>query len=71
MSIMDLIDPPWQTANIFVLFNAFETLCFPQCKTDMSQVNFSSVKVMQIYQFCCQDWARHMQVNERCCAHAH
>ncbi len=23
--IMDQIDPPWQTANIFVLFNAFET----------------------------------------------
>ncbi len=44
MSIMDQIDPPWQTANI-VLFNAFETLCFPQCITDTSQVNFSSVNV--------------------------
>ncbi len=45
MSIMDQIDPPWQTANIFVLFNAFETLCFPQCITDMSQVYFPSVNV--------------------------
>ncbi len=45
MSIMDQIDPPWQTANISVLFNAFETLCFPQCITDMSQVYFSSVNV--------------------------
>ncbi len=51
MSIMDQIDPPWQTANISVLFNAFET-CFPQCITDMSRVYFSSVnykKIMQIY----------------------
>ncbi len=45
MSIMDQIDPPWQTANIFVLFNAFETLRFPQCITDMSQVYFSSINV--------------------------
>ncbi len=45
MSIMDQIDPPWQTANISVLFNAFETLSFPQCVTDMSQVYFSSVNV--------------------------
>ncbi len=45
MSIMDQIDPPWQTANIFVLFNAFETFCFPQCITDMSRVYFSSVNV--------------------------
>ncbi len=43
MSIMDQIDPPWQTANVFVLFNAFETLCFPH--VDMSQVYFSSVNV--------------------------
>ncbi len=28
-----------------MLFNAFETLCFPQCITDMSQVYFSSVNV--------------------------
>ncbi len=52
MSIMDQIDPPWQTANISVLFNAFETLCFPQSITDMSRVYFSSVnykKIMQIY----------------------
>ncbi len=26
-----------------MLFNAFETLCFPQCITEMSQVYFSSV----------------------------
>ncbi len=62
MSIMDQIDPPWQTANIFVLFYAFETLCIPQCITDMSQLYSSSVikcwKVMQIYPFCCQEWAR-------------
>ncbi len=45
MSIMDQIDQPWQTANIFVLFNAFKTFCFPQCITDMSQVYFSSVNV--------------------------
>ncbi len=45
MSIMDQIDPAWQTANIFVLFNAFETFCFPQCITDMSRVYFSSVNV--------------------------
>ncbi len=43
MLIVDLINPPWQTANIFVLFNAFETFCFPQCITDMSRVYFSSV----------------------------
>ncbi len=30
MSIMDQIGPPRQTANIFVLFNALETLCIPQ-----------------------------------------
>ncbi len=36
MSIMDQIDPPWQTANISVLFHAFEMLCFPQCITDTS-----------------------------------
>ncbi len=60
MSIMDQIDPPWQTENVSVLFNAFETLCFPQCITDMSKVYFSSVfvKVMQTYLFCCQEWAR-------------
>ncbi len=45
MSIMDQIDPPWQTANIFVLFNAFETLCFPQCITDMARIYCSSVNV--------------------------
>ncbi len=28
-----------------MLFNAFETLCFPQCITDTSQVYFSSVNV--------------------------
>ncbi len=28
-----------------VLFNAFETLCFPQCITNMSQVYFLSVHV--------------------------
>ncbi len=28
-----------------MLFNAFETLCFPQCITDMSLVYFSSVNV--------------------------
>ncbi len=42
MLIMDQIDPPWQTANIFVLFNAFETL-FSQCIMDMSQLYSSSV----------------------------
>ncbi len=42
MSITDQIDPSGQTWNIFVLFNAFETLCFPHV---MSQVNFSSVNV--------------------------
>ncbi len=41
MSIMDQIDPPWQT--VFERFNAFETLCFPQYITDMSRVYFSSV----------------------------
>ncbi len=45
MSIMDQIDPPRQTANISVLFNAFETFCFPQYITDMSQVYCSSVNV--------------------------
>ncbi len=29
----------------FHLVNAFETFCFPQCITDMSQVYFSSVNV--------------------------
>ncbi len=48
MSIMDQIDPPWQTAKIFVLLNAFETLYFPQCITDMSQVYFSSVNVRKL-----------------------
>ncbi len=33
MSIINQIDPPWQTANIFVLLNAFETFCFPLCIT--------------------------------------
>ncbi len=48
---------PWQTANVFVLFNAFEMFCFPQCITDMTQVYFfickmlMNLKVMQIYQF--------------------
>ncbi len=28
MSIMDQINPPWQTANISVLLNAFEMFCF-------------------------------------------
>ncbi len=42
---MDQIDPPRQTVNISVLFNAFETFCFPHCVTDMSQVYFSSVNV--------------------------
>ncbi len=28
-----------------MLFNAFETFCFPQCIADMSQVYFSSVNV--------------------------
>ncbi len=28
MSIMDQIDPPWQTANRFVLFNAFEAYIY-------------------------------------------
>ncbi len=51
MSIMDQIDPPWQTANIFVMFNAFETLCFPQCITDTSQVYFSSVNVRQLCKY--------------------
>ncbi len=45
MSVMDQINPPWQTANIFVLFNAFETLCFPQSITDMSQVYSPSANV--------------------------
>ncbi len=46
MSIMDQIDPPWQTANISVLLNAFEILCFPQGITDKSQVYiFLSVNV--------------------------
>ncbi len=39
MSIMDR-NPPRQTANIFVLFNAFETLCFPTCITDTSRVAY-------------------------------
>ncbi len=45
MSIMDQIDPPWQTVNIFVLFNAFETLCAPQCITDMSHLIMFIVNV--------------------------
>ncbi len=45
MSIMVKIDPAWQTANIFVLFNAFETMCFPQCITDLPRVYFLPVKV--------------------------
>ncbi len=42
MSTMDRnqTDPPRQTANIFVLFNAFETLCFPTCITDTSRVAY-------------------------------
>ncbi len=51
MSITDQIDPPRQTANIFVPFNAFETLCFPQCITDMLQVHFSSVNVRKSYKY--------------------
>ncbi len=31
--------------NIFVLFNAFEKFCFPQCITDMTRVYFPSVNV--------------------------
>ncbi len=45
MSIMDQIDQAWQTANIFVTFNAFETFCFPQYITDMSRLHFVSVNV--------------------------
>ncbi len=45
MSIMNQIDPPWQTANISVLFNAVETFCFPRCVTGMSRVYFSSENV--------------------------
>ncbi len=45
LSIMHQIDPPRQTANIFMLFNAFYTLCFPQCITEMSRLYFSSVTV--------------------------
>ncbi len=44
MSITDQIDPPWQTANKSVLFNAFETLCFPQCITD--RYIFPSINVI-------------------------
>ncbi len=33
MLIINQFDPPWQTANIFVLLNAFETFCFPLCIT--------------------------------------
>ncbi len=51
MSIMDQIDPPWQTANIFVLFNAFETLCFPQCITDMARIYCSSLNVKKSCKF--------------------
>ncbi len=47
MSIRDQIDPAWQTANIFVLFNAFQTFCFPQCITDMLRVYFESVDVKE------------------------
>ncbi len=49
--IMDLIDPPRHTANISVLFNALETLCFPHCITDMSQVYFSSVNVRKLCKY--------------------
>ncbi len=45
MSSTDQIDPTRQTANISVLFNAFETLCFPQCITDKLRVYFLSVNV--------------------------
>ncbi len=70
MSIMDQIDPPWQTANIFVLFNAFETLCFFQCITDISRVYFSSVNVRKSCKYI-HFAVRSGQVNERCCMHAH
>ncbi len=33
MLIINQFDPPWQTANIFVLTNAFEMFCFPLCIT--------------------------------------
>ncbi len=51
MSITDQIDPSWQTANIFVLFNAFEKFCFPQCISDMSRVYFICVNVRQSYKY--------------------
>ncbi len=54
----DQIDPP---SNIFVLFNAFETLCFPQCITDTSQVYSSSVDVRKSckYIILLSGWTRH------------
>ncbi len=51
MLIMDQIDPPRQTANIFVLFHAFEMLCFPDCITDMSQEYLSSINVRRSFFF--------------------
>ncbi len=70
MSIMDQIDPPspWQTANIFVLFNAFETLCIPQCMIDMSQEYFSSANVWKsckYIHFAVRSGL--MRVDEGCC----
>ncbi len=51
MSIMDQINPPWQAEYIFVLFYVFETLCFPQCITDMSQLYSSSVNVRKLCKY--------------------
>ncbi len=57
--------------SVFVLFNAFEKFCFPQCITDMSRVYFSSVNVRKsckYINFAVKNGLK--RVDERCCAHA-
>ncbi len=41
---MNQIDTPLIHYPIFVLFNAFEKLCFPHCITETSQVYFLNVR---------------------------
>ncbi len=50
MSIMDQIDPPWQTENIFVLFNEFEMLCFPATGIFFTCKCYKAMKIYPFYQ---------------------
>ncbi len=71
MSIMDQIDPPRQTENIFVLFNAFEMLCFPQCITDMPQIYCLSVNVIKSCKYINLLSGVGLHEWTSCCTHAH